>query len=419
MEFEYFEYKFAAEEGGRAQRIASVLAEQGYQSLHREALDLVRRYLPGVTDADAAAAPLTRARTVDVLVPASDRTARILVCERPGTDAGPIVAVVAVARSQEEAHRARTAAKLALNAGGTAEDGLAARLISDSGRGRAPRFREEWARALGLGQPGGQDPASSSTARSFASAEALFALQGAPEVLGRPSLLRSRLDKGTNGPRAPIDPAQLDALTADGLVHRSFVLLCRETGQIIGVGETATEVQAAMQVSLRCPHCRRSLSEESQDVVYSLSPQGEEFVKSSRWLREAVASSLRKRNCEAILLADTAASGVDAAASYKDAVLLFRLRDGAPAEEDLQGLQRAGTEFGKIAPGVPVRSVVVATQPAPAAAAAAPGTATVVVASQLDDSLDRLLEELKRDTFSRLTGTTLEVVRTDPSTLLR
>jgi hypothetical protein len=32
--------------------------------------------------------------------------------------------------------------------------------------------------------------------------------------------------------------------------------------------------------------------------------------------------------------------------------------------------------------------------------------------------MDRLLEELKRDAFTRLTGTTFEFMRPDPSTLL-
>ena len=418
MEFEYFEYKFPAEGAGQARRIAFMLAEQGYHSLQRDALDLLRRYLPNVTGEGQTDDPVAGARTVDVLVPATDRTARILVCERAAADGGVAVAVIAVGRTQDEAHRGRTAAKLALDTKGTRDSGLTAHLAADNGRGRQPRFRAEWARALGLGQSDAQEPAASSVPRSLASSQALFALQGAQAMLGRPSLLRSRM--GTNGARA-FDPAQLDALSTEGLIDRSFVLMCRDSGQIVGVGKDAAEVHAAMQLSLRCPHCRRPLSDEVQDVLYSLSAQGEEFIKSTRWMRDAVESSLRRRNCDAVVLSDSPSGRVDGAACYLDAVLLFRLRDSAPGEDDLRSLAQAGAEFEKIAPGVPVRNVIVTSQPAPAEAPAPAGGRAPYMflnASQLEDSLDRLLEELKRDAFTRLTGTTLEFIRPDPSALL-
>lgn len=416
MDFDYFEYKFSPDGAGQARRVASMLAEQGYHSLRRDALDVLRRYLPN-PGADAQSDQPTGPRTVDVLVPSADRTARVLVCERPAEDAGVTVAVVAVGRSPEEAHRGRTAVKLLLEGKGSRDNGLAARLVQDSGPARQPRFREEWARALGLAQADAPDPAGPSP-RPLASAQALFALQGAQALLGRPSLLRSKMDKAPNGSR--VDPSQLDGLSADGLIDRSFVLMCRETGQIVGVGKDAAEVQAAMQLSLRCPHCRRSLGEEVQDVLYSLSPQGEEFIKSTRWMRDALESSLRRRNCGAVVLSAAPNGPVDGAAYFKDAVLLFRLRDSAPGDEDLTGLQQAGVEFEKVAPGVPVRSVIVTTQPAPAAAAASGGrpAALYLNASQLEDSVDRLFEELKHDAFSRLTGTTLQFMRPDPSTLL-
>jgi len=420
MEFEYFEYKFSADGAGQARRIAFMLAEQGYHSLQRDALDLLKRYLPNVTGEGQADAPVGGPRTVDVLVPATDRTARILVSERPAADGGVAVAVVAVGRTQDEANRGRTAAKLALDTKGNRDNSLAAHLVSENGRAPKPRFREEWARALGLGQTDAQEPGGSSTPRSLASSQALFALQGAQAVLGRPSLLRSRMDKGTNGART-FDPAQLEALSTEGLIDRSFVLMCRESGQIVGVGKDAAEVQAAMQLTLRCPHCRRPLSEEVQDVVYSLNAQGEEFIKSTRWMRDAVESSLRRRNCDAVVLADAPNGRVDGAACYKDTVLLFRLRDSAPGDEDLRTLAQVGAEFEKVAPGVPVRNVMVTTQPAPdtaAAGAGGPAPCMFLNASQLEDSVDRLLEELKRDAFTRLTGTTLEFIRPDPSTLL-
>lgn len=421
MEFDYFEYKFSADGAGQARRIAGMLAEQGYHSLQRDALDLLRRYLPNVAGDGRIEERVTGARTVDVLVPATDRTARILVCERPAADGGITVAVVAVGRSPEEANRGRTAAKMALDTKGSRDSGLAGHLAGENGRARQPKFRDEWARALGLTQAGAHEPAASGMPRPLASSQALFALQGAQALLGRPSLLRSKIDKDTNGARA-FDPLQLEGLSTEGLIDRSFVLMCRESGQIVGVGKDAAEVQAAMQLSLRCPHCRRPLSEEVQDVLYSLSAQGEEFIKSTRWMRDAVESSLRRRNCEAVVLSDAPNARVDGAACYKDAVLLFRLRDSAPGDDDLRTLRQAEADFEKVAPGVPVRNVIVTTQPAPetAAASSTGGRAPYLFlnASQLEDSMDRLLDELKRDAFTRLTGTTLEFMHPDPSTLL-
>lgn len=408
MEFDSFEYKFSTDGAGQARRIGSMLVEQGYHSLQRDALDVLRKYLPGAADGQPEE-PVTGARTVDVLVPAAHRTARILICERPAADGGITVAVVAVGRSQDEANRGRTAAKLALSAF-TAP-------AAENGRGRKNRFREEWARLLGLAPADGQEPAVSSMPRPLASSQALFALQGAPSVLGRPALLRSRMEKSANGVRA-LDPTPLDGLSSEGLIDRSFVLMCRETGQIVGVGKDAVEVQAAMQLTLRCPHCRRPLSEEVQDVLYSLSPQGEEFIKSTRWMRDAVESSLRRRHCDAIVLSGAPNARVDGAASYKDAVLLFRLRDGAPAEDDVRAMRQAALEFERVAPEVPVRGVIVAPQAASSAVAGGQTSCSFLNASQLEDGMDRLFEELKRDAFVRLTGTSLMLVRPDLSALL-
>ncbi len=424
MEFEYFEYEFSEEGASRGRRIASLLAENGYQSLQKESLDLVQQYLP------AAAAPattdrLTGPRTVDVLVPPADPAARILVCERPrsGSAGGVVVAVVAVGRSQEEAHRNRTAAKIVLDTRG-GEDGLSGRVV-ENGRARVRRFRQEWVRDLGLErrEDGGEAAPTSTSPRSLAAVQPLFALQGAPPMFGRPSALRSRLDKMGEQSRLGADPGLLDGLVTEGFVERSFVLVCRDTGQIVGVGKDAAEVQAAMQLTLRCPHCRRQMSDESQDVLYSLSAQGEEFIRSTRWIREVAESSLRKRNCDAIVLADGPnRQGVDGAACYQDAVLLFRMKDGAPARDDVQAFLRAIEDFQRAVPGVPVRGAYVAAQPAPLNDAALTldpqAPCTVLEVSHLELGLDRLLENVKRDNFVRMTGTTLELALPDPSTLL-
>ncbi len=81
----------------------------------------------------------------------------------------------------------------------------------------------------------------------------------------------------------------------------------------------------------------------------------------------------------------------------------------------------AAAEFEKIAPGVPVRSVYVALNAPQGAESRAPGTqtpCTVLDVSRLESGLDRLLDDIKRDNFVRLTGTTLDLVRPDPSTLV-
>jgi hypothetical protein len=110
---------------------------------------------------------------------------------------------------------------------------------------------------------------------------------------------------------------------------------------------------------------------------------------------------------------------VHGAASYQGVMLLLRVKDGAPGKEDIQALLHTVDEFEKIAPGVPVRGVYVASRPpAPDAKAVAGQKCTVVDATQLEQDVDRLLDTLKRENFIRLTGTTLEIVRPDPTILL-
>ncbi len=424
MEFEYLEYEFAEDTASMGRRVSALLAKNGYQSLQAEVLDLAQRYLPGSTDSPDASGELIRARTVDVLIPPVDPNARILVCERPG-DApnGAAVSVVAVGRTQEDAHRSRTAVKIVLDSKGAAEVGLPPRAANDNGRTRVRYFRQEWARNLGLLGPDAQGDAGPVPApRSLAAVRMLFALQDASQVLGRSAVLRSAREKIGEAAPAGVDAALLDGLVPEGLVDRSFVLVCRESGQIVGVGKDAMEVQAAMQLTLRCPHCRRPLGEETQDVLYSLTTQGEEFVRSTRWIREAVESSLRKRSCDTIMAADGVnGKGVDGAACYQEAVLLFRVKDGAPTQEDVGAFQRAVAEFETAAPGVPVRGLYIAAEPAPPddAQIADPRAAlTVLEIAHFEESLDRVLEGLKRDNFVRLTGTTLQLLRPDPSALL-
>jgi hypothetical protein len=423
MEFEHVEYEFPEGAASPGRRVSSLLVEHGYQSLYRDSLELVQRYLPGGgAHHSAAPGPPSSARTVDVLIPPAAQAIRILVCERPaaGAPGGTAVAVVAVGPSQEEAHRARTAAKVVLDAKAGAEDGPAAR-TADDGRARARRFRQEWARDLGLvrsDRTGDALPPASSS-RSLAALKALFALQDASSPGARPAALRSRLDDAAQRSGALFDAGLLDGLVSEGLVDRAFVLVCRDTGQIVGVGKSPTEIQAAAQFTLRCPHCRRPMGEEIQDTLYTVSAQGAEAVQSSRWIREAVDAVLRNRGCDAWVAANGAGHGVDAAACYQDAVLLFRVTNGTPSREDVQAFVRALAGFKEAAPGVPVRGVYVAAEPAPADVAGKGAAAcTILEVSRLEAGLDRLLDEVKRANFVRLTGTALEIVWPDPTTLL-
>ncbi len=423
MDFEYLEFEFAEGAASRGRRISALLAKNGYQSLQAEALDLAQRYLPGGADSPDASGKVTRARTLDVLIPPADPNARILVCERPG--AAPhavVVAIVAVGRSQEDAHRSRTAIKIVLDSKGAAEVGLPPRAAGENGRARARRFREEWARALGLPRaeaPG--DAGRAAAPRPLAAVRTLFALQDPSMVHGRPAVLRSARERIGDAAPAAADAALLDGLVSEGLVDRSFVLVCREKGQVVGVGTDAAEIQAAMQVTLRCPHCRKPLGEEAQDVLYSLTPQGEEFVRSTRWIRDAVESSLQKRGCDTIMADDGINGKVDGAACYQETVLLFRVKDGTPTRDDAGAFQRAVAEFETAAPGVPVHGLYIAAEtvlPGGEPVGDPRATFTVLEIAHLETGLDRVLEELKRDNLVRLTGTTLQLLRPNPSTLL-
>jgi hypothetical protein len=427
MEFAFVEYEFSESGASGWRRISSLLAENRYHSLAKESAELVGRY---VHQNAHAAPPATAAvpRTMDVLIPAGDANARILICERPapGAAGGFIVAVVAVGRTQEEAHRTRTALKIILDSKAGTEGRRASLNARDSDRAIIRRFRQEWLPALGLERTKGGEREPRSEPWDMAALQALIALKGAPRLLDdRPSVLKSALEQpagesGAEPSRPAASPDLLDTLMSEGLVDRSYVLVCRESHQIVGIGKDLQEVQAAAQLSLRCPRCRKPMSEEAQDILYALSTKGDEFIVSSRWILEAADSSLRKRGCEAEIAADGAAGkAVHGAASYQGVMLLLRVKDGAPGKDDVQALLRTVDEFEKIAPGVPVRGVYIASRPPSADAKALAGQkCTVVDASRLESDVDRLLATLKRENFIRLTGTTLEIVRPDPTVLL-
>jgi len=409
MEFEYVEYEYVGSQADAGDRISSLLTDNGYHSLRRDTADLVRRYLPGVVF-PAAGSPPAAAHTVDALIPPADSAARILLCQRPAANgaSGAVVAVVALGRSQNDAHRACTAARLVLDAEGTPGDVAA----------RSRRFRQEWLPVLGLDH---SMASSASIVRPLAAAQVLLALKQAPSLLGRPSVLRSHVGKGTDRPRVSVDTETMDRLVPEKLVDRTFVLVCRESGQIIGVREDATEAQGAMPLTLRCPHCRRPLGEEAPDVLYSLSVQGEEFIQSARWIRDAIEAALQRRYCETVAARDGApGSDIDLAALYHDTVLLVRARDRAITEQDVRALGEAVAAFERAVPGVPVQGAYVASRASsPNGAGDLPPACRVLEVSHLDAALDGLLEDMKQDTFARLAGSSLETIRADLSSVLR
>ncbi|HEX4836222.1 MAG TPA: hypothetical protein VFW01_07800 [bacterium] len=422
MHFEYMELEAPGADliGGR--KISSLLAEKGYKSLYAECAEVVTRYVLGLNGSTDPPGSASDTRTVDVLIPPTDPSARIVIGERPSPGAaGVVVAVIAVGRSPEDAHRSRIAVKMVLDktaVGG--EETFATYIVNDNGRASERRFRQEWVRAFGLVRDEGYGPDSSSSLRQATKVQVLLALQETPPVLGRPGLMRSRIDKEEKS-RIP-DPAILDGLVAEGLVEKAHILVCRQTGQVVGVGKDVSEVRAAMRLSLRCPHCQSPLGEEIQDVLYSLTELGDEFLRSTSLILGALDAALRKNGCGEVVLGDGLPEQlVDAAACYQDAVLLFRVSEAAPRRADVQALQRTMKEFMATESEVTVLGAYVAagSDPETAAAANDPHAPCMVLEiSDLETGVDRLLEDIRRANFTRLTGSTVVLPQPDPVRLL-
>lgn len=422
MHFEYMELEGPGGDliGGR--KISALLAEKGYQSLYAECAGLLTQYVPSSDTSPPPPDSPAGARTVDVLIPPTDPSARIVIGERLSSESGrAIVAVIAVAPSPEDAHRSRIAVKMVLDATVVGEETFATYLTNDNGRAIERRFRQEWVRTLGLHDEG-WGPDAPSSPRQETMVQALLALQGMPQVLARPGLMRSRVDKAQDKSRLPDVPI-LEALAAEGMADVAYVLVCRQTGQVVGVGKDASEVRAAMRLSLRCPHCQSPLGEEIQDVLYSLTERGEEFLRGAGLILGALNAALRKNGCSDVVLGSgLPEQRVDAAACYQDAVLLFRITEGAPQSAAIRQLQRTMKEFMATGSDVTVRGAYVADGGAPEAAAAAedPQTPCVVLEiSDLETGVDRLLEDIRRANFARMTGSTVDLPQPDPMQLIR
>lgn len=406
MEFEYVEFRWGEYVGDRARRLSSWLVENGYQSLQEEWRETAQRYLP-LPVSPAPGAP-QEARTADVLIPPADPASRILVCERPGD--GHTVAVLAVGRTAKDARRHHTAVKLVLDAKAPLDEAWRGHRLEENGRDHARRFQEEWLPRLGLVPEEWSGPPGSGIARPLAAAEALFAVQGAPAVLGRPALFRSR------AARTSVDPGLLDGLAGEGLVEKAFVLVCRSTGHIVGLGKESGEIHAAMQLALLCPHCRSPLGEEAHDVLYSLTAEGEEFLRTTRWIRGALEGALRARGCDPVILPEeTPAQRVHGAAWYHGTALLIRVGNGAGAQ-DLEGFDETVAALREGNPAFAVRGLYVTASPAGSRPGHPDGACAVLDVAQLESGLDRLLEDVKRDHFLRLAGP-VEVSRPDPRAL--
>ncbi len=421
MHFEYMELADSGRDLLEGRKISSLLAEKGYTSLYAECAGLVTRYVPGLDAAPPAPASAAGARTVDVLIPPTDSSARIVIGERPASGTGAVVAVLAVGRSPEDAHRSRIAVKMVLDGAAAGKETLAARIVNDNGRASERRFRQEWVRTLGLVHEEGWSPDAPPALRQETTVQALLTLQEMPPVLGRPGLMRSRADAGREKSRGP-DVAILEALVAEGLVDLTYVLVCRQTGQVVGVGKDAGEVRAAMRLSLRCPHCQSPLGEEIQDVLYSLTDKGDEFLRGAGLILGALDAALRKNGCDDVVLGNGLPEQlVDAAACYQDALLLFRVAGGPPRPDAIRELQRTMKEFMATESDVTVRGayVTAGTDPEAAAAAGDPQAPCVVLeTSDLDAGVDRLLEDIRRANFTRMTGSLVALPQPDPAGLL-
>ena len=423
MHFEYMELEAPGGDliGGR--KISALLVEKGYKSLSAEYAGLASQYVPGLDVSRPPAGSTASARTVDVLIPPTDASARIVIGERVRPDAtGPVVAVIAAGPSPEDAHRTRIAVKLILDRTAVGEETFATYIVNDNGRASERRFRQEWIRGLGLVHDEAWGPDSASSPRQETMVQALLALQAMPPMLGRPGLVRSHVDKAQEKTDV-LDVAILEALVAEGLADMAHVLVCRQTGQVVGVGKDAGEVRAAMRLSLRCPHCQSPLGEEVQDVLYSLTEQGEKFLRGASLILGALSAALRKNGCDDVVLGSGLPEQlVDAAACYQDAVLLFRVTDGAPQKAAIRTLQRTMKEFAATESEVTVRGAYVAggTDPEIAAAAADDPQAPCLVLqiSDLEAGVRRLLGDIRRANFARMTGSTVELPQPDPARLL-
>jgi hypothetical protein len=423
MHFEYMELEAPGGDliGGR--KISALLVEKGYKSLSAEYAGLVSQYMPGLDLSRPPAGPPSGARTVDVLIPPTDASSRIVIGERLRPDStGPVVAVIAAGRSPEDAHRSRIAVKLVLDRTAVGEETFATYIINDNGRASERRFRQEWIRALGLVHDEAWGPDSASSPRQETMLQALLALQAMPPMLGRPGLVRSHVEKAQEKSDA-LDVAILEALVGEGLAEMAYVLVCRQTGQVVGVGKDAGEVRAAMRLSLRCPHCQSPLGEEIQDVLYTLTEQGEKFLRGASLILGALGAALRKNGCDDVVLGSGLPEQlVDAAACYQDAVLLFRVTDGPPQKAAIRMLQRTMKEFAATESEVTVRGAYVAGGADPEAAAAAaddPQAPCVVLQiPDLEAGVHRLLGDIRRANFARMTGSTVELPQSDPARLL-
>lgn len=407
MEFECLEFRWEDRVPDRARRVSTWLAENGYQSLLDDWTETASRYLPAH---EAPAGPVrSEPRTVDVLIPPADPPSRVLVCER--SEDGQVVTVLAVGRTAKEARRHHTAVKLVLDAKAPADEAWQGYRVEENGRERARRFHEEWLPRLGLGGLEGAGPFGAAPARPLAAAEALFAIHASPPVLGRPGLFRSRLGRAPDHPRALLEPGLLDGLAGEGLLDKAFVLVCRASGQVVGLGKDPGEIHVAMQLALLCPHCRSPLGEEAQDVLYSLTADGEEFLRTTRWIRGALEASLRARGCDpVVLLEDGAAHQVDGTAWFHDTAILIRIGGDLRAFQDvLEGI--TGSD-----PRVSVHGVYVAASPPTPTPGERP--CRVLDVGQLEPGLDQLLEEIKREHFLRLVGAVVDVPPFDPRVLL-
>ncbi len=386
MFVEYFDLKRPAWDAETIAAILTRLQGSGYQSLVTEISHVVGRYTHTTTERNLSGDLLHIDPFTDVLTPPGHKHARLIV-HRPDSDT---FRVVSVGRTHHEVRMAATAVKMHLEAIlGTRISEL---IVDENGRISLTKFRQEVLGTLGFTGDG----MSGTDARPLNPTPILMALRLQPVIQGAPTVLGSQL--ATLAPDRPADQTReaLDQLVADGLIARWHVVVCREHGQWLAVSPTADEVRAFSALSLSCPHCGKRVSEEQSDVAYRLGSQVAEYLSDNRWICQLIESPLRKQGVEAVVM-EPGKGGVDGAACYHSAVLLFRAKDGAATARDVIELKALARRLE--GDGWRVYPVLVTTA---ASDVKTDGVTVVDNLNRLDVSLDHVLTDVRERSLNTL-----------------
>ncbi len=388
MFVEYFDLKRAGWDAEIPATILTRLHDSGYQSLTLDIHQLIGPYTHSRATRKLSEALSLLDPFTDVLLPPVHRQARVIL-HRPD----PLTfRVVAVGRSQQEVRMAATGVKMHLEAalGGRIGD----LVVDENGRVSLAKFRQEV--LAGLGFTG--DGASARQTRHAGAAPLLTALQHQPVFQGVPTVMGSQL--ATLAPDRPAEQTRdaLEHLVSDGAVVRWYVVVCRESGQVLTFSPSQDEVKTFAALNLSCPHCGKRVSEDQTDIAYRLGAEAQGYLSDNRWICDLIETPLRRQGVEAVVM-EPGKGPVDGAACYHSALLLFRAKEGPAAVGDLTGLK---TEARRLeGEGWPVHPMLVSTVAAPADVRDAGVTVVDNVAS-LEGSLETVLREVRERSLNAL-----------------